>query len=62
VGPWEELALGAERQDVGVLVLGGTGAGCFPFDTGGVGSELVCMGWVCEVLAHTAGLVGRLIV
>jgi len=56
------LALGAEGRDVGVLVLGGTGAGCFPFNTGGVGSELVCVGWVREVLAHTAGLAGRLIV
>ena len=35
-----------------VLVRGGTGAGAFPFDTGGVGSVLACM----------AGLVGRLTV
>ena len=55
------LALGAEGRDVGVLVWGGTGAGCFPFDTGGVGSKLVCVGWVCEVRARPVGLVGRLI-
>ena len=57
------LALGAEEQDVGVLVLGGTGAGCFPFDMGGVGSKLACMAvWVREVLACTVGLAGWLIV
>jgi len=56
------LALDAEERDVGVLVLGGTGAGCFPFDMGGVGSELACMVWVREVLARTVGLAGQLIV
>jgi len=61
MGPWEVLALGAEERDVGVLVRGGTGAGCFPLDTGGVGSELAWVGWWC-VLACVAGLLGRLIV
>jgi len=60
MGPWEVLALGAEERDVGVLVWGGIGAGCFPLDTGGVGSELAWVGWGC-VLARTAGLVGQLI-
>ena len=32
--------LGAKEREVGVLVRGGIGAGAFPFDTGGVGSEL----------------------
>jgi len=35
-----------------VLVRGGIGAGAFPFDMGGVGSELACM----------AGLAGQLTV
>ena len=39
-------------RDTGVLLQGGAGAGAFPFDTGGVGSELACM----------ARLVGRLTV
>jgi len=38
MGLWEVLAVGAEGQEVGVLVQGGTRAGCFPLDTGGVGS------------------------
>jgi len=49
-GAREVLALGAGVQETGVLVWGGIGAGAFPFDTGGVGSELACM----------AGLAGRL--
>jgi len=62
VGPWEVLALGAEEQNVGVLVWGGTGAGCFPLDTGGVGSELVCTGAVVrDVPVCMAGLAGQLI-
>jgi len=46
---------------MGVLVRGGTGAGCFPFDTGGVGSELA---WVVLGAVHAcmAGLAGLLIV
>jgi len=44
--------LGVGTWATGVLVQGGIGAGAFPFDMGGVGSELACM----------AGLVGRLIV
>ena len=44
------LALGVDVWGAGVLVRGGIGAGAFPFDTGGVGIELVCM----------AGLAGRL--
>jgi len=43
MGPWEVLAVGAEDWKVGVLVRGGIGASCFPFDMGGVGSELA---WV----------------
>jgi len=55
-------ALGADERDVGVLVLGGTGAGAFPFDTGGVGSELACTGaGVWEDPARMAGLAGLLI-
>ena len=54
------LALDADERNVGVLVRGGTGA--FPFDTGGVGSELVCTGaWVWDDPARMAGLAGRLI-
>jgi len=60
-GPWDVLALGAEEWEVGVLVRGGIGAGCFPLDTGGVGSELACTrAWVWEVPARMAGLAGRL--
>ena len=55
------LALGAKGWDMGVLVRGGTGAGCFPFDTGGVGSELAWMGQG-HILACIARLVGLLIV
>jgi len=54
MGPWEVLALGAKERDMGVLVRSGTGAGCFPFDMGGVGSELA---WVGCVLVRMAGLV-----
>jgi len=50
IGPWKVLALGTKKQVVGVLVQSGTGAGCFPFNTGGVGSKLACM----------AGLAGQL--
>src|SRR6266581_5096538 len=61
-GPWDVLALGADERTVGVLVRGGIGAGCFPFDTGGVGSELVCTGAVVwDVPARMAGLAGQLI-
>jgi len=61
-GPWDVLGLDADEQAVGVLVQGGIGAGCFPFDTGGVGSELACTGVVVrDVPARTAGLAGRLI-
>jgi len=52
MGRWEVLALGVGTRAVGVLVRGGMGVGAFPFDTGGVGSELACM----------ARLVGRLTV
>ena len=55
------LALDADERNVGVLVWGGIGAGAFPFDTGGVGSELACVVRVWEVLVCTAGLAGRLI-
>ena len=48
IGTQEVLAI---IREVGVLVRGGIGAGAFPFDTGGVGSELACM----------AGLAGQLI-
>src|SRR6266581_2357209 len=59
-GPWD--VLGFDEQKVGVLVRGGIGAGCFPFDTGGVGSELACTGVVVrDVPACMAGLAGRLI-
>jgi len=44
--------LGVGVWATGVLVWGGIGAGAFPFDMGGVGSELAC----------TAGLAGRLTV
>jgi len=44
--------LGVGTRATGVLVQGGIGAGAFPFDMGGVGSELVC----------TAGLAGQLTV
>ena len=61
MGPWDVLALDAEEREVGVLVRGGIGAGAFPFDTGGVGSELACTGaWVRDIPARTAGLAGRL--
>ena len=61
-GPWDVLALDADERKVGVLVRGGIGAGCFPFDTGGVGSELACIGAVVrDVPARMAGLAGRLI-
>ncbi len=61
-GPWDVLGLGADEREVGVLVRGGIGAGCFPFDTGGVGSELACTGAVVrDVPARMAGLAGRLI-
>src|SRR6266581_7329407 len=61
-GPWDVLGLGADEREVGVLVRGGIGAGCFPFDTGGVGSELACIGAVVrDVPARIAGLAGRLI-
>jgi len=61
-GPWDVLAVGAEEREVVVLVRGGIGAGCFPFDTGGVGSELACTGAaVWDVPARMAGLAGRLI-
>ena len=46
----------ADERNVGVLVWGGIGAGCFPLEMGGVGSELAWVGWGC-----TAGLAGRLI-
>ena len=46
MGPWDVLAFGAEEREVGVLVRGGTGADCFPFDMGGVGSELAYTGAV----------------
>jgi len=63
MGPWDVLALGAMEWEVGVLARGGTGAGCFPLDTGGVGSELACTGaWVCLGFARMAGLAGRVIV
>jgi len=62
MGPWEVLALDTEERTVEVLVRGGTGAGCFPLDTGGVGSELACTGaWVWDDPACMAGLAGRLI-
>jgi len=51
-GCQEVLALGVGTWVTGVLVRDGIGAGAFPFDTGGVGSELACM----------AGLAGRLTV
>ena len=61
MGPWAVLAFGADGRNVGVLVRGGIGA--FPFDTGGVGSELVCTGaWVRDDPARMAGLAGQLIV
>src|SRR6266705_6799983 len=60
-GPWDVLGLGADERKVGVLVRGGIGAGCFPLDTGGVGSELACIGAeVRDVPARMAGLAGRL--
>jgi len=62
-GPWDVLALGAEKWEVGVLVRGGIGADCFPLDMGEVGSELACVvGWVCLgfVCVCTVGLAGRL--
>ena len=37
------LAFGVSGQATGVLVRGRIGAGTFPFDMGGVGSELACM-------------------
>src|SRR5712691_3092217 len=56
-GPWD-----VDEWKVGVLVRGGIGAGCFPFDMGGVGSELACTGAVVwDVPARMAGLAGRLI-
>ncbi len=56
------LGLGADERVVGVLVRGGIGAGCFPFDTGGVGSELACTGTVVwDILVRMAGLAGLLI-
>jgi len=64
MGPWEVLALGAEEQEVGVLVRVGTGASCFPLDTSGVGSKLACTGaWECLGIVHAwmAGLAGWLI-
>jgi len=61
-GPWDVVALGAKERDVGVLVRGGIRAGCFPFDTGGVGSKLACTGAVVwDVPARMAGLAGQLI-
>src|SRR6266581_4544536 len=62
IGPWDVLGLDVDEREVGVLVRGGIGAGCFPFDTGGVGSELVCTrAVVWDVPARMAGLAGRLI-
>ena len=61
MGPWDVLVLDAVERKVGVLVRGGTGAGCFPLDTGGVGSELACTGAVVwDVPACMVGLAGRL--
>jgi len=46
-------AMGAEEWEVGVLVRGGIGAGCFPLDMGRVGSELACVVcWVCLGSVH----------
>src|SRR6266705_2484736 len=62
MGPWDVPVLGTEERKVGVLVRGGIGVGCFPLDTGGVGSELACTGAVVrDVPARMAGLAGRLI-
>jgi len=63
MGPWEVPAIGAEEWEVGVLVQGGIGAGCFPLDMGRVGSKLACIVvWVClgSIRVCTAGLACQL--
>jgi len=57
--------LGVGARATGVLVRGSIGAGAFPFDTGGVGSELACKArlagrltvwsfWIAEVTVVSA--------
>jgi len=50
IGCREVLAFCAGVWVIGVLLHGGTGAGAFPFDTGGVGSELACMAGLAGLL------------